>query len=222
MRFKTNDTYSKVYEEIKVVEAEKRRIADNLHDTTLQNLAFFIHKLELTKIYIDSDPEQAKVEITNILNNLSSEVEDVRNHIEFLRPLVFDDISIKNTIEQKLIRMSSDFPINFDYYIEDIDLNILEDKITLFRILQEIVSNSIKHSKCSNISARIYTEDHNIIIEASDDGIGFDTSIKYNLKGEHYGMLGLYDRVNLLNGYIEYNSVIDKGTKVFIRIPYYD
>ncbi len=222
MRFKFDENYSKVYEEIKVVEAEKRKIAVNLHDTTLQNLAFFIHKLELTKIYIDKDPDKAKDEISGLIKNLSMEVEDVRNHIEFLRPLVFDDISFKDTMEQKIDRMAADFPINFNYSIENINIEVLEDKITLYRILQEIVNNAIVHSKCENIRIKVFTDNNKVFIDISDDGIGFDTSISYNAVGNHFGLVSLRDRVNLLNGSINYDSVINEGTRVHVEIPYYD
>lgn len=222
MKLRTNFTIKDPYDAIRYTEGEKRKIAANLHDTTLQHMAVIVHQLELIKMYIDTDPVQAKLEVADLLNKFISEIEEIRSHIDFLRPVVFDDLSLKSILDQKITAMSNDFPINFHLSIEDIQLDILEDKITLFRILQEIVNNAIKHSKCGNININLYTSNGYIYINVEDDGVGFDTDIRYSNKGEHYGLLGVKDRVELVSGTIKFDSVINKGTKVLIEIPYDD
>ena len=222
MRFKTNNKQDTLYDLMKISEGSKRKIAANLHDTTLQNMAVLVHQLELIKMYIDTDPVQAKLELADILKKLFDEIEDVRSHINYLRPMVFDDLSLKRTVEQKINSRVNTSSIKYSCSIEDVEFEDNDDKIMLYRIIQEIVHNSEKHSKCSAIDICLYTEDNIVKLDVKDDGVGFDTSVRYENNGEHFGLASLKDRVDLLNGNINIDSVIGEGTKVHIEIPYYD
>lgn len=80
----------------KVQEEERQRIARDLHDTSLQNLTHLIHKIELSSLYIDKDPIQAKLELSIVEKSLRKTIEEIRNIIYDLRPMSFDDLGLKN------------------------------------------------------------------------------------------------------------------------------
>lgn len=80
---------------ISIQEEERQRIARDLHDASLQNLAHLVHKIELGSLYIDKDPIQAKLELAAVSKNLKEIIEDIRNTIYDLRPMTFDVLVLK-------------------------------------------------------------------------------------------------------------------------------
>ena len=92
----------------KVQEEERQRIARDLHDTSLQNLTHLIHKIELSSLYIDKDPIQAKLELSIVEKSLRKTIEEIRNIIYDLRPMSFDDLGLKNALLQLLSCINED------------------------------------------------------------------------------------------------------------------
>lgn len=202
---------------IQYQELEKRRIASDLHDTSLQTIAHITNKIELAKLYIDVDPVRAKLELADVNDSLKYVIEEIRNTIYNLRPMSFDDLSFKEAIEQCIIDFDSKSEIKYSYSIENVEFNEDDQKIIIFRIIQECLNNCEKHSKAENVNVQIFVDDSfNIII--SDDGLGFNLDDK--LSCNHFGLELLKEKVNYLNGNINIESEENKGTKVAISIPY--
>ena len=137
---------------LEIQEKERQRIARDLHDSSLQNLTHLVHKIELSSLYIDQDPIKAKLELATVEKNLRKVIEDIRNSIFDLRPMSFDDLGIKETIEKMLLMINQDKKFQIETDIEDIRPNISDSKriiilLSIYRIIQECVQNSIKHSK---------------------------------------------------------------------------
>lgn len=83
-------------------EKERQRIARDLHDTSLQNLTHLIHKIELTSLYMDKDSVKAKLELATVEKGIRKVIEDIRNSIFDLRPMLVDDLGLKDTIEKMI------------------------------------------------------------------------------------------------------------------------
>ena len=81
-----------------IQELDRRRIARDLHDTSLQNLSHLIHKLELVSMYMDKDMIRAKLELASVSKNINHIIDEIRMVIYDLRPMVFDDLGLKNAI----------------------------------------------------------------------------------------------------------------------------
>ena len=84
-------------------ELERKRIASELHDTSLQDLTHIIYQIELSELYIDLDPTKAKLELEDISNQLRKVIQDIRNTIFDLRPMSFDDLGLEEAINQYIL-----------------------------------------------------------------------------------------------------------------------
>lgn len=204
---------------LEIQEKERQRIARDLHDSSLQNLTHLVHKVELSSLYIDQDPIKAKLELATIEKNLRKVIEDIRNCIFDLRPMSLDDLGLKETIEKLLLVLNQDKCFKIIMDIDNIASENSESKIMLisiYRIIQECVQNSIKHSKGDkiNVSVKDKKDIYEIIIQ--DNGIGFDENEAMK-KDKHFGLSVIKERVFLLNGKIEIAS--QNGTLVKIEIP---
>lgn len=200
-----------------IQEKERQRIARDLHDYSLQNLTHLIHKLELCSMEMDDDIVQAKLEIASIRLSLKQIIEDIRNTIFNLRPMPFDDLGVKEAFSrlEENLQALSDMKIHFKIGEISCDNSVL--LMTIFRIIHECATNSIKHSGGKNLFVSLKENADMIFIIVEDDGKGFDVEAK---KEGHFGLCILRERVALLSGSLEIISN-SKGTKVKVFIPLY-
>lgn len=206
---------------LEIQEKERQRIARDLHDSSLQNLTHLVHKTELCSLYIDQDPIKAKLELATIEKNLRNVIDDIRNCIFNLRPMPFDDLGLKETIENMIALMNQDKQFKVVTDIDDIEISISDYEkdlllISIYRIIQECVQNSIKHSKGNEIRVEIKDSENYYKILFQDNGIGFDEQEALK-KDKHFGLSVIKERVSLLGGSI--NMDTHHGTIIKIEIP---
>lgn len=200
-----------------LLEADRRRIAANLHDTSLQNLAHLVHKIELSQLMIDQDPLKAKLELAVINKDLRNVIDDIRNTIFDLRPMTFDDLGLKAAFERLLTVLNENKEYEIDADIQDISCENNKILMNIYRVVQECLTNISKHSAASKIIFRCYREKDVCHISIKDNGNGFNiTSFE---KEKHFGISLLKERVNLLRGTIIIQSEINKGVDINIEIP---
>ena len=200
-------------------ELERKRIASELHDTSLQDLTHIIYQIELSELYIDLDPTKAKLELEDISNQLRKVIQDIRNTIFDLRPMSFDDLGLEEAINQYILFIKKKYQINFIKHIDDINYIEEKSKLTIYRIIQECLMNSAKHSEAQTVNLKLMDLKNEIIIEVQDDGVGIEKSKSYNDDNIHYGLSIIRDRVNYLNGVYSIESNNDRGTYIKIKIP---
>lgn len=206
-----------------IQELDRKRIARDLHDTSLQNLASLIHRLELASMYIDRDVIQAKLELALISKSINSIIEEIRNTIFDLRPMMFDDLGLKEAVEQICDKLKESLDIKISVDIDEMIADIHDSmnevvSINLFRIMQECIENISKHSKAKKMSIILKYINDEIVLMISDDGIGFDLE-KAKKKERHFGLLILEERVKLLGGNLFIETAPGEGTKINIVIP---
>ena len=203
---------------LSIQEAERQRIARDLHDTSLQNLTHIVHQLELFGLYMEKDPLKANMELISIKQGLKSVIDEIRDIIFDLRPMTFDDLGLKETFElffQNLKKTNNfEFVVDIDK-IESKDQNLL---LNIYRIVVECIYNAIEHSECKCIHFSCKNIDNHCILKIEDDGKGFVKEDVLNKKN-HYGLSVMYERVKMLNGEIDFNTILNEGTKIYISIP---
>lgn len=219
MRFKTNYIDPEISSFIQIQEIDKKRIAAEIHDTSLQTLAHLTHQLELASLYVDVDINKAKLEIADINSKVKDVIEELRQMIHSFRPMSFDDLTLREAIEESIILVNNKSSINYNFDIEDIDIDDDIQKLELFRTIQECVANCEKHSKASNIWVRLFIKNNELHVIVDDDGIGFDVDNVINKDGYHFGIKIMRDRIERLGGKIEYNTSPGNSTKISIVIP---
>lgn len=222
---KTKDNLKERNKELffNIQELDRKRIARDLHDTSLQNLASLIHRLELASMYIDRDAVQAKLELALISKSINSIIEEIRNTIFDLRPMMFDDLGLKESVEQLCDKLQESLNINVSLDLDEITIDRYDSlkesaMFAIFRIIQECIENVYKHSKAKKLSVVLKNEEDAVILIITDDGIGFDLS-EAKKKERHFGLLILEERVTLLGGTLSIKTAPEKGTKIKIVIP---
>ncbi len=202
---------------LKIQEEDRKRIARELHDTSLQNLTHLVHKIELSSMYIDTDPIQAKLELSVANKHLREIIEEIRGTIFDLRPMTFDDLGMKAALERLLDKINENGDFDIDSVIEDVSCETNLVMVSIYRIIQESFNNIVKHAQAKKILFRFQRVNDKCMIDIEDDGTGF---IQEEVDSEkHFGILVMKERVDLLNGDIKIISGKGEGTKIHVEIP---
>ncbi|MFV8347759.1 sensor histidine kinase [Flavobacterium sp. ZB4P13] len=193
-------------------ESERKRIAQDLHDdisSKLNIVSLNSHLLTTPDLSVHEIAE-----ITGVIINLTGKALDNSRKIAHgLLPPVLDKFGLHAGVEELCLEFNSSKSVNVSYrnqvQFDDLD----KDKhLHVFRILQELMSNSLRHGKARNISILFEEDDGLKRCCYTDDGCGFDSNDKQNQNG--LGMKNIESRVAFLNGIITFDSIINKGIKV--------
>ncbi len=196
-------------------EAERKRLASELHDGLGQNLVV-IKNRALLGINKGDDAERVKKELTNISESATQALEEVREITNNLRPQLLDRLGLTKAINAMLKKVSG--VIEIESRIDSID-NIFDEneEISIYRIVQESLNNIIKHSNASDAIVTIKRDEDKVSILIEDNGKGFDVGgIKSD--GGNLGIVGLKERAQLLKGDLVIDSKIGEGTKIRVVI----
>lgn len=159
---------------MEMLETERKRIVSELHDTSLQDIAHFVHMIELASLYIDKDPARAKMELNSVSKGLHNVIEDIRSTIFNLRPMTFDDLGLKASFERLLDFLNADRDYIMDVEIDDVSCET-DDYfcITLYRVVQECLLNIKKHSQATRVLFHCKKTEQQYEILIQDNGKGF-------------------------------------------------
>ena len=198
-------------------EAERKRIAEGLHDTTVQDLVCLSQQLELILIYMDKDVSQAKLETAIARRQVKRIVSEMREMIYNLRPMMIDDIGWQASFEHlrdQLLSENSNLNICFD--VDPVDLSDGVMAVSIYRIVCEGCQNIIKHSNADCAEICVKNMDDFIRICIRDNGVGIGKGKDFSKN--HFGLLYMSERVDALSGKMEINSD-SSGTLIQIEIP---
>lgn len=214
-----------------IQERERIRISRELHDSSLQSLTHLIHSLELSSMFIDQDPIRAKLELASCSQNLKQIINEIRDTIFNLRPMSFDDLEFKNCIENFIDNLKNQYNnCEIIYDVDDIHIVSEDEKekelltlylVTIYRVIQEAMINSMKHSGANKLELSIKKKEQKLIVNIIDNGKGFSVNDVINSKeNKHFGILIMQERVYLLNGKLDIISEPGCGTRIFISVPF--
>lgn len=207
---------------IRAQEEERIRIARSLHDDTGQALLSLMYTLESLEKYVPRDDPVLQSRISDALSVASDALGSLRRVIRDLRPAVLDDLGLVSATRwyarSKL--EAAGVLLEFQADAESLPLSS-EMNITLFRIAQEAVNNISRHAHAEHTFIRLGVEENEVYMDIKDDGIGFqvagNTAEAINLN--HWGLAGIRERINLVNGRLLLVSAPGKGTHLLVRAP---
>ena len=206
---------------LKIIEAqeeERKRISREIHDGPAQMLANILLRSEIVdRAFREGGGEKASTEIKSVRKMIRSSLYEVRRIIYDLRPMALDDLGLVPTIKKYVATIAeyNDTSIEFVSFGEDKRLP-QEYEVALFRLVQESIQNAVKHAEASLIKVKLDIDGRNLIMVVSDDGKGFDPSLKCD---KSFGLIGMRERVEMLDGKLSISTGEGKGTKVYITIP---
>ncbi len=198
-------------------EKERQRIAVDLHDS-LGGLLSAV-KLQFDNVRAKLNGYTHLDQYQNATKLLDTAVEEVRNISRNLQPGALKELGLISAIKDLINRFEGEaYPeIFFQYYNIDDKLDDMT-ALSIYRIIQELINNTIKHAGANEILIQLSTEQNDLVVEYEDDGKGFDPK---NLSGKKgMGVDNIQSRVNYLKGSLSFSSKENEGVSYLIRIPY--
>lgn len=197
------------------ITTERQRMARELHDTLSQGLAGLILQLEATDAHLNNNhTAKAQSIIGNAMEQARATLADARRAIDDLRQSSLDDLDSALRLEIPRFTNATGIPILFHTdQIPPLPAPVTE---TLVRAVAEALTNVANHAQAHNVAVDVRMKDKSLSVTIQDDGRGFDASA---IPSGHYGILGIKERVRLVNGSFEIQSNNGKGTTIRIDIP---
>lgn len=206
---------------IRAQEEERRRVAREIHDGPAQSMANIVLRAEFCERLIDKDVILAKKEIRQLKELVRNSLKDVRKIIYDLRPMALDDLGLIPAVTRYIEEFVERFGIKIDFLPSQTKTrlpNTLE--VAIFRIIQEALQNVQKHSEGKKVKIDLNITETEVNLYIEDDGKGFKVSkVLADKDRDGYGLLGMRERVELLNGQFNILSESGKGTSISINIP---
>lgn len=209
---------------IEAQEEERKRVSREIHDGPAQMLANVMMRSELIeRIFRDRGAEDGFQEIKNLRQNVRNALYEVRRIIYDLRPMALDDLGLIPTLRKYLYtteEYNGKVKIHFQCIGETEDQRLAPQfEVALFRLAQEAVSNALKHSESEEITVKVEITKDFVILMIKDNGKGFDLKEAKEKKNKSFGLLGMKERVDLLEGTMTIDSKIGLGTFIMIKVP---
>ncbi len=209
---------------MKAHEEERKRIAREIHDGPAQSAANLSLKLQICKRYVqDGKMEKVESELNTLHELLHLTVNDIRTIIYDLRPSCLED-GLKLAIQRHIAYFSTLNPIHIDFtFIGDDSKIEYYMSSTLYRIIQEALSNVKKHAEAHHVKVHLMQSKELITLDVIDDGVGFVVedlkARKFDKLKGGFGLEGICERVELVRGSTTIDSAPEKGTRLHIQIP---
>lgn len=204
---------------IEAQEEERRRLSREIHDGPAQMLANVMLRSELVdRTFRERGVDEAIKEIKDVRKMVRSALYEVRRIIYDLRPMALDDLGLVPTLKKYLTTIeeyNADLEIQFTSHGEEKRLDS-KYEVALFRLVQEATQNAVKHSEAKLIHVNFELTRNAVNIVVKDHGKGFDTSQK---KEKSFGLVGMKERVEMLEGELSIDSDIGQGTVIMIQVP---
>ncbi|MFZ9387515.1 MAG: PAS domain-containing sensor histidine kinase [Chitinophagaceae bacterium] len=199
-------------------EEERSNIAREIHDELGQQLT--VLKMDISWLMGKWQGKDEKVaeRLSGLLEMIDNTVKSVRRISSELRPSMLDDLGLSAAIEWHTQDFGKRMGIGIRTMVETGEVKLPERvNISLFRVLQECLTNVARHAKATEITVRLYQQDDHMNLEIQDNGVGFLKAEVTNKKT--LGILGMKERIALIKGNYSIDSILGKGTLVRVSVP---
>lgn len=204
----------KIFAEITIRENERKRIANDLHDSLGPLLSAV--KLNIGSVDIETQTDRDILDKT--AGYLDEIIGSMRRISHDLLPNTLERKGLLEAVREFVQQMNNKQSLNIQLYIVK-EVNVPKEKeIHIFRMLQEIVHNTIKHAQAKNLQIGFSEENGHLLCLTKDDGKGFDKE-KILINAPGLGLRSLESRCEILNGILTLESSPAQGTNYFIKIP---
>lgn len=196
-------------------EQERKRIARELHDDTIQSLIVVSHSIERAMGACGGGDGVAH--LGRAREQLIQTIDDLRHLIGDLRPTMLDDLGLVAAVES----LAEDYPMVEVVTNGDLPALDHDRELVLYRVAQEGIRNASRHARADHVSTTLSTCGSAVQLEICDDGDGFTVPKHLHelAAQQHYGLLGIYERVTHLGGRMELSSSPQAGTRLCVTFP---
>jgi two-component system, NarL family, sensor histidine kinase DegS len=204
---------------IEAQEEERKRLSREIHDGPAQMMANVLMRSDLIdRVYREKGSDEAIKEIRDLKKMVRSALYEVRRIIYDLRPMALDDLGLIPTLRKYLSTIEEyNHQTSIQFVNVGLDIRLPSKyEVALFRLVQECVQNALKHAESTHIQVKVEVKKDKITVVVKDNGRGFDIETQ---KTGSFGIMGMKERVDLLEGDITIDSKIGAGTVVLIQVP---
>jgi signal transduction histidine kinase len=200
---------------VQAQELERQRLARELHDETGQALTSILLELKPLEAALADHP--ARAALAELREHVVSALQNVRRLAVELRPAVLDDFGLVPALERLTDSFAEQAEIRVDFHSALGDMRLpAEVETTLYRVVQESLTNIAKHAGAHNVSVSIARRDSTVAAVIEDDGAGFDQRF---VREESVGLLGMRERLSFVDGRLEIESRAGAGTTIVAEVP---
>lgn len=191
---------------------ERNRVAREIHDTLGHMFTGLSYGIQAAMDMVEKSVPKTKEQLNNLFELTRKGISEVRRSVRALMPEESFEDKLKDELEKLIVDSKRLAPINIEYEI-DIKRSLFkeDEALTIYRIVQETITNCFRHSKAKNLFIHVREIDDNLYIYIKDDGVGFKE------KKSGFGITHIKERVKLLNGSIVYRG--ENGFEVEVNIP---
>jgi PAS domain S-box-containing protein len=203
---------------IQTEERERERFSKDMHDglgPLLSTIKLYVN--ELVNEEVEKDEKQKMVQYTNEL--IDEAVTSTRNISNNLMPRVIHEFGLEKAVESFCNKVNTTNKINIIFKVSNIDRSLDKNvELILFRVISELINNTLKYAQAKNIVIRLDKEGNKIRLHFADDGIGFDVENIMNKKNTGMGLKNIISRIRSINGNCNFISNKNQGFKIDIEI----
>jgi signal transduction histidine kinase len=205
---------------LNAAEEERRRISLELHDESSQRLAAILMRLRIARTVTDADAKDAVLE--EVRRELAETAEGLRRYAQGLRPPALDELGLGPAIESHVRHVAEGADAPVEVRVEEVGrLESPEAELALYRIVQEAITNALRHSRARRIRVTVEGIGEAVVATVADDGVGFDAGALFTTPdGQHgLGLFGMRERAEYVGGRVEVSSHTGTGTTVRAAVP---
>ena len=200
---------------VQAQELERQRLARELHDETGQALTSILLGLKPLEEALAEHP--ARAALAELREQVVSALQDVRRLAVELRPAVLDDFGLVPALERLTDAFAEQSDVRVDFHSALGELRLpSEVETTLYRVVQESLTNIVKHANARSVSVSIARRASTVAAVIEDDGAGFDQRA---VREESVGLLGMRERLSFVDGRLEIESRPGAGTTIVAEVP---
>jgi two-component system, NarL family, sensor histidine kinase DegS len=197
-------------------EAERKRIARELHDDTIQSLVVVSRKLA------DLSSGSSAYSAADIREEVRKIIEGVRHFSQELRPSILDDLGLVPAVQWLASNLQNSENTEIEIEVYGSKRQIPQDsELMLFRIIQEALNNIGKHARATKVLIKLEYSSNQIKVTIQDNGEGFEMPHKVSdfARSDKFGLIGIRERIQLLGGSLKIETQKGKGTTIIIEVP---
>ncbi len=204
-------------------EAERARLARELHDGPVQDLIALGQRAEMTQRLIErGEMEQAQALLEELRNAELETVEELRRLIGALRPAYLEDLGFIPALEMLVQQAAEQTTAQVRLEKVCAERRVApEVELAAYRIAQEALNNAVQHAQAQHVSVRVRCDADGLTLSVIDDGVGFELPLRPDLltHAGHFGLVGIQERVTRLGGTLQIHTAPGEGTRVTVRLP---
>lgn len=204
---------------IRSQETERQRIAREIHDGPAQAIANVILRLDLVEKMMQQRPEMVGKEFAKMKEIAQGALNEIRGFIFDLRPMTLKDLGLTATLKKIVQSNQALSECHFEFIVEGTETKLSdEQELAIFRIAQEALTNVKKHAMANNAYVHLKYLTGEVVLIVEDDGHGFEAHKNSTGDYTHFGMIGMQERAEDIDGDLQVISQKGRGTKIIFSL----